>query len=238
LRSRNPSAGESEKIPLLMRKESSNERGYGKFDVANYFNQNLENDDKLMTREFNVGEHVDPVLFSISFGSSAGGLQLYEYETDTWIAVPNHTTVLWCGSEAELMSGGMLKACWHRVVFGNVERMTMWYEVCTFDQVSSNVQNGNMMREDDEKESVDLSNMVQFYPVVLKTLTGKSNVFMATENQTLYDVLVMYQEVSGIPPDQIGIIIYKKEKVKNVDDLLINFNLKEGPEFLLTLRLR
>ncbi len=52
---------------------------------------------------------------------------------------------MWCGSAAEEISNGLLKVGWHRVEKIFTEpRLTMWYEICTYDQVPERFHTNNI----------------------------------------------------------------------------------------------
>lgn len=82
-----------------------------------------------------VDEHVDPGLFSISLGSTAEGLELYDPSTDTWVKPANSDFVVWCGTEAHTISKGSIQAAKHRVQKSDKARITSWFEVCVYEQV-------------------------------------------------------------------------------------------------------
>jgi hypothetical protein len=107
---------------------------FGLFDIvkyhpANQFPTQFEGTDS------QVNEHADPGLFSISFGSSAPGLEMFDPTTNVWYSVPNDVVVLWCGHAVTQVSNGTIKPGIHRVKATNYERVTAWYEVCTREQI-------------------------------------------------------------------------------------------------------
>ena len=73
------------------------------------------------------------------FRSSAAGLQLLDPVTGKWVQPSADTAVLWSGTAATEMSGGVLPVGVHQVVNSEDARKTMWYELCTVDQVDANV---------------------------------------------------------------------------------------------------
>lgn len=120
----------------------------GMMDFAFYSNQRAGQAPPAQgasTEEVNCVPHYDPGLWSISFFSSAEGLQLFDPVDNKWFAGPINTLqgqrnlgVLWLGEAAAKISQRKLKAGVHRVIFPaqEVKRLTMWYEACTIAQVN------------------------------------------------------------------------------------------------------
>lgn len=129
---------------------------------------------------------------------------------------------MWCGSAADEVSQGFLKVGWHRVEKTFVEpRLTMWYEVCTYEQVpqrflSNNIEPTKEVRINGQSNSVvknwlwssqeaNLILPVINYPLVqVKTLTGRFIELPSTLNSAskVEDVQDFIQDKEGIPPSK------------------------------------
>lgn len=98
-------------IPLLKNASvfQSSRKGYGMIDFAKYTNSQEDGKDNNNLND-NVTPHCDPGLFSMSFGSTAPGLEMFDPETEEWISVTNDRTVFWLGSAASEITGGRLKS--------------------------------------------------------------------------------------------------------------------------------
>jgi hypothetical protein len=107
---------------------------FGLFDIVKYHSSETFSE-KFQGTDSQVNEHADPGLFSISLGSTAAGLEMFDPSTNEWIAVPNDTVVLWCGNEVTKVSKGVVKPGIHRVKASTEERVTAWYELCTKEQI-------------------------------------------------------------------------------------------------------
>ncbi len=129
---------------------------YGMLDIMQYFAPSAVNGEE--ESNTSVAEHGDPGVFSFSFKSDQPGLSMLDPFSNTWVPVPPEvsrvrldldrfpvlscanlllkSSVMWCGSAAEEISKGLLKVGWHRVEKTFTKpRLTMWYEVCTYEQV-------------------------------------------------------------------------------------------------------
>jgi len=111
-------------------------------------------------------------------------------------------------------------------------RMTMWYEVCVIDQISEGIRTkGSIVTG----EKVDKSSepLGESYKVVVKSLTGKCFLFRVNENHLGLDLMMMIQDVEGIPPDKCRLVC--NGKTVGQDDPLANYNLHDGLPFFLIL---
>jgi isopenicillin N synthase-like dioxygenase len=109
---------------------------FGLFDIVKYHSSETFSE-KFQGTDSQVNEHADPGLFSISLGSSAAGLEMFDPSTNEWVGVPNDTVVLWCGNEVTKVSHGTVKPGVHRVKASKERRVTAWYELCTREQIPS-----------------------------------------------------------------------------------------------------
>jgi hypothetical protein len=121
---------DTDRIPLLLEDKRSN---FGLFDIVKYHPQSTFSEEFQDTTS-QVDEHADPGLFSLSLGSTAPGLEMYDPVSNEWISVPNDVMVLWCGHEVRNVSN-KAKPGVHRVQARYSPRLTAWYEVCTKDQI-------------------------------------------------------------------------------------------------------
>lgn len=113
--------------PLFSTRES-----FALLDVVRY--NNSKDDGHL-----NCEAHFDPGLFSLSFLSTASGLELLGVSEGKgkWIAPPlqHNVGVVWAGQLASTLSGGLIRPGNHRVVKGHIPRLTCWVEVCGYAQI-------------------------------------------------------------------------------------------------------
>jgi hypothetical protein len=151
---------EASNLPLLVphRVEGS----FGLFDIVYYHPQD-KFPERFKDTESQVDEHADPGLFSISLGSTAPGLEMFDPSDNTWVAVPNDAVVLWCGHAVTKVSKGTVKPGVHRVKATPNERMTAWHEVCTLEQIPPRVmipqeiQLELQLRLQEEEEGISMS---------------------------------------------------------------------------------
>lgn len=117
--------------PLFSTRES-----FALLDVVRY---NNSKDGDAEKNHLNCEAHFDPGLFSLSFLSTARGLELLGFSEgkEKWIAPPlqHNLGVVWAGKLASTLSGGLIKPGNHRVVKGHVPRLTCWVEVCSYAQI-------------------------------------------------------------------------------------------------------
>jgi hypothetical protein len=165
----------------------------GMIDVAHYFNRKTTSNPPPPLGEsiedVNCVPHYDPGLFSISFYSSLEGLQLLEPATNMWVDGPINTdpeqqdiAVLWLG-QAALKVNASLKNGIHRVIYPQTlnPRLTMWYEVCTVNQVV----------EPEDK-------VVKEKKVKVPNLVGGKEIEVK-EGEKLKDVLQKIERFRGVP---------------------------------------
>lgn len=141
----------SEKANLPMQ-----HKHFGMLDIVSYFNEksgfeaptNGQN-----TNEVNCVPHYDPGLLSISILSTHEGLELKDMSTNRWISGPldANVGVIWLGEAAARLTKNRLKPGIHRVVYPQRSkiRLTLWYEVCTVEQLKaiSNEKDDEIMDE-------------------------------------------------------------------------------------------
>jgi hypothetical protein len=117
---------------------------FGMLDIVSYFNnksgfQPPQNGQT--TEEVNCVPHYDPGLLSISILSTHEGLQLKNMTNNEWIDGPleSNIGVIWLGEAASRVTQNRLKPGIHRVVYPQEPkcRLTVWYEVCTIEQLRS-----------------------------------------------------------------------------------------------------
>ena len=120
------------------------EEHFGMLDIVSYFNEKHGFEppqNGQSTKEVNCVPHYDPGLFSISILSTHEGLQLKDRINDQWIDGPleSNIGVIWLGEAASKLSENRLKPGIHRVVYPQEAkgRLTMWYEVCTIEQLKN-----------------------------------------------------------------------------------------------------
>eukprot|EP01088_Endostelium_zonatum_P007119 TRINITY_DN1928_c0_g4_i1.p1 TRINITY_DN1928_c0_g4~~TRINITY_DN1928_c0_g4_i1.p1 ORF type:complete len:461 (+),score=98.41 TRINITY_DN1928_c0_g4_i1:25-1383(+) len=111
-----------------------NEHSFGLFDIVKY-RPKSQFPSEFSTTDSQVNEHADPGLFSLSLGSTAQGLEMFDAKKNEWIQVPLDVMVLWCGHAVTDVSLGQVKPGVHRVAANEEERLTCWYEVCVDTQV-------------------------------------------------------------------------------------------------------
>ena len=126
-------------VTILSGYDGSEEMKCGLLDFVHYKNiedkQEVSEYPMIKNKAENVGAHTDPGLFSLSFMSTAPGLQLYD--RDCWRVIGNDCGVLWCGEAAPRISMGKIKAGIHRVMFnGDQPRFTSWYEASVDAQLT------------------------------------------------------------------------------------------------------
>lgn len=127
-----------ENIPLLALKPKHDLR-FGLFDIVKYHGTNFLSSLLTTPDPITIHPHADPGLFSISVGSTAAGLQMYDPTRNAWVAIPPETWILWCGEAAQQVSDNVIKSGVHRVVHAKEARVTAWYEVCVDSQVPNSV---------------------------------------------------------------------------------------------------
>jgi len=143
----------------------------GMLDIVHYFNEKsvvVSPPIGHSTEEVNVVPHYDPGFFSISIFSSLEGLQLFDPVQQKWFGGPVNTEkgqenygVLWFGKAAsDVTENGRLKPGIHRVAYPSVakSRLTVWYEVCTVDQVNQDFE-PKQLATVEEAQTVQLVNL-------------------------------------------------------------------------------
>ncbi|CAF4417644.1 unnamed protein product [Rotaria sp. Silwood2] len=117
---------------------------FGMLDIVSYFNNKSgfkAPKNGQTTEEVNCVPHYDPGLFSISILSTHEGLQLKDMTNDDWIDGPlkSNIGVIWLGEAASRITQNRLKPGIHRVIYPKKSkyRLTVWYEVCTIEQLKT-----------------------------------------------------------------------------------------------------
>lgn len=64
---------------------------------------------------------------------------MLDLPTNTWIAVPKECAVLWCGGTAEEVTGGKIKAGWHKVEASEKVRICNWSAKIEFSASNNNL---------------------------------------------------------------------------------------------------
>merc|ERR1712063_144440 len=91
-----------------------------------------------------------------------------------WIAVPLEQCVLWAGAAATEISNGKIPAGIHRVVGSDSSRMTIWYEVCTLEQIPEDIWKLN-------NKNIAAANVLdEPITVTVKFLTGRCTIYECT----------------------------------------------------------
>ncbi|CAF1103603.1 unnamed protein product [Rotaria sp. Silwood1] len=115
---------------------------FGMLDIVSYFNQRSGFKPPYngsTTEEVNCVPHYDPGLLSISILSTHEGLQLKNMTNNEWVDGPLEPNIgaIWLGEAASRITQNRLKPGIHRVIYPQEQqrRLTVWYEVCTVEQL-------------------------------------------------------------------------------------------------------
>jgi len=174
---------------------------FGMFDIAYYLNDpNFEG-----PKDYNCAPHYDPGLISLSILATTSGLELQTAD-GTWIKGPIYQNnpalgVMWLGEAAVKASqkrGSLpLVAGLHKVSYANLEekipRLTMWYEICTKDQLMSNPD--GLFLTADNKPAIKVKNIIG------------ADIVVGNTNDTTKDILFKIEKDMGIPMSKSGIDI-------------------------------
>lgn len=172
---------------------------YGMFDIAKYFNKLAGQSppaEGTSVDDVNCVPHYDPGFLSISFFSDAEGLQMLDPETNQWYAAPLSTIdsqkeygVLWLGQAGVKASEGKWKAGIHRVIYPATSgsRLTMWYEMCTVDQVNG----------------PDDAAAVPEGEIQLPNIKGPGSMMLTMKGDTQTDVLRRIERKRGLPMSKV-----------------------------------
>eukprot|EP01090_Pellita_catalonica_P010623 TRINITY_DN22055_c0_g1_i2.p1 TRINITY_DN22055_c0_g1~~TRINITY_DN22055_c0_g1_i2.p1 ORF type:complete len:277 (-),score=63.99 TRINITY_DN22055_c0_g1_i2:302-1132(-) len=162
---------------------------------------------KLIDKTLNCASHYDPGLFALSFLSTAKGLELLDPSTDIWVKGPlsSHAEskigVIWLGEAAHAASGGRLPRGIHRVSMGKKQRLTMWMEINTSDQVPKE---SNAATKDTVLmlKNVNVSSPAKKTRKSSKNKKTKKTKKLAVaqkKDETVQDTLLHAEELSGVP---------------------------------------
>lgn len=177
----------------------------GMLDTAYYYNTKtgmpLPSGGGSSVDDVNCVPHYDPGFLSFSFLSTLEGLQLLDPTTNKWVNGPVNTDpsqsrigVIWAGQAATKVHSS-LKPGVHRVVYPTMAttstpRLTMWYEMCTVEQV-------NLMNED--KTVISNENNVKTVP----NLMGNAGTVEVMPGDTKQAVLLRLERTRGIPMSKV-----------------------------------
>jgi len=165
------------------------------------------------------------------------GLEMLDPPTNEWIPIPVGASVIFCGAKAHWLTKKRIKMAMHRVeavalllihmlypclpqyiLQAYEPRTTMWYEVCTYEQVSDTVANKGIAAavplciflstpppspseesSNSNESRVDLPED-RIISVRIKNLTGKVDVVKVPANATIDKLKNALQDVSGTYP--------------------------------------
>lgn len=108
---------------------------WGLLDIVLY--NNLKDD--VFPNKLNIVEHYDAGILTFSFRSTAPGLELRN-EFGEWISPPDNVGILWTGHAIKLYDPLHPEGV-YRVQKNDIQRMGIWYEICTFDQERNDILN-------------------------------------------------------------------------------------------------
>jgi hypothetical protein len=117
---------------------------FGLIDVVLY-NNNTERKNNL-----NIVEHYDAGLLAFNFLNTADGLQ-FKNEHDEWIDIPSHHGIIWTSNAIKSYESSHPVGI-HRVKTTDKPRLSMWYEVATYEQLREDIKNGEYKGYDYEIE--------------------------------------------------------------------------------------
>jgi len=199
------------------------------FDIAYYINDPATTGGP---KEFNCAPHYDPGLFSLSVLSTIDGLELQSNNGD-WIKGPTikdpTVGVIWLGDAAKKATKDSpvpLKNGVHKVSYVNQEkipRLTMWYEICTFSQITNIESMEGIFYTEDNTPAIKIKNIVGAPVIVSKkesTLNRKmekiTGVSVTKRAPPKFEFLRTAEKRTGVPISKsITPLIRPELKVKS-----------------------
>ena len=160
--------------------------------------------------------------------------------------------VLWCGAAAAEVSGGRIKAGVHRVDTGARPRATLWYEVCTRQQVPTRIRATGLHRQESLRDEDAASGggggggdggkgAAEAKPITIfvKTLTGKTiTITHLTPADSVMALFYVLQDREGLPPAKTRAIVAGKILIQDDSIPLSAYGIRDRSTVHLILRLR
>ena len=181
------------------------EEYFGMLDIVSYFNTKsvvhpISNGQTV--EDVNCVPHYDPGLLSISILSTHEGLQLKNMTTNEWIDGPRASNigVIWLGEAASRITQNRLKSGIHRVIYPQQPkcRLTVWYEVCTIEQLKS-------ISAEQEDEPMDVGD------VTFENLPGSAPITVLPGEKKL-EFLRRVEMAYGLSSSKVGPPFYQLDK--------------------------
>jgi isopenicillin N synthase-like dioxygenase len=176
-------------------------------------------------REYFVGEHVDPGLFSLNIYSNQKGMEFYDYQEKKWIEMPLGYGAIFCGQAAKTLCN--FPPAKHRVKNHNAERLSIWYEI----GIKSQIPNKNLIVKKNKIEKIyDITKMPLFfventkrdlYKVVVEDINNFVNIYLdASAKPKVIDLKREIENSSmGLPVSKVMHVETMKIEKKHMDNV-------------------